>query len=254
METLRIYLCGRLAIECGDQAIREADLPGRQGRRVWAYLVVHRRGPVGRDELAGAVWGEEQQPDAWDEALSALVSKLRAMLRPLSSVAELSIDRSVGRYALQLPSDTFIDLERAKAAVHEAERLGHEGEFAGAWAEAHIAGEITARGFLPGEDLPWIAGQRRALADIHMRALELAAEAELRRGRPEGAQFEARQLIQADPLYESGYRLLMRALAASGNRAEAARVIDECRAVLRTQAGMAPSQETEQTFREITGS
>ncbi len=251
IETLRIYLCGRLAIECADVAVREAELPGRQGRRVWAYLVIHRRAPVGHDELATAVWGDERQPEAWDEALSSLVSKIQALLRPLAFGAQINIDRAVGHYALQVPGDAFIDLERAKAGLHEAERLVHHGEFAPAWAEAHVAREIACRGFLPGDDLPWIVGQRQILEDVHLRAIELAAEAELRRGRPESAAFEARQLIVADPLRESGYRLLMRALAASGNRGEAARVIEECRRVLRAQADTSPSEETERLFREI---
>ena len=30
--TLRIYLAGEVAIERGEQLLREADLPGRQGR------------------------------------------------------------------------------------------------------------------------------------------------------------------------------------------------------------------------------
>ena len=60
---LRVYVCGRLAIERAAAVLREADLPARQGRRVWAYLVLHRRWPVGRDALAGALWGDDV-PDA----------------------------------------------------------------------------------------------------------------------------------------------------------------------------------------------
>ena len=60
----------------------------------------------------------------------------------------------------------------------------------------------------------------------------------------------ARRLIAADALRESGYRHLMRALAAGGNAAQAARVMDECRAALATVSAK-PSAETQRVFREI---
>ena len=70
----RVYVCGRLAVEYGGGVLREAELPARQGRRLWAYLVLRRRRPVGRDDLAEALWGDEV-PEAWDTTLNALVSR-----------------------------------------------------------------------------------------------------------------------------------------------------------------------------------
>jgi DNA-binding SARP family transcriptional activator len=58
-------------------------------------------------------------------------------------------------------------------------------------------------------------------------------------------------LLRLDPLWEEGYRLLMRALAASGNRAQVRRVMDECRRTLASQAGMSPAPETETLFEEL---
>ena len=103
--------------------VHEADLPGRQGRRLWVYLTLHRRGPVGRDELAEAIWGDDV-PDAWDTALNALASRLRRALTPIAEIAPgLAIRGEPGRYALALPAGSFIDWERARDAIHEADRL-----------------------------------------------------------------------------------------------------------------------------------
>jgi len=44
----------------------------------------------------------------------------------------------------------------------------------------------------------------------------------------------------------------MRALAARGDRAEAARVMEQCRAALRRLAALAPSPETERVYHEVT--
>jgi DNA-binding SARP family transcriptional activator len=250
---LRVYLCGRPAIEAGAMVVREADLPGRQGRCLWVYLTLHRRGPVGRDELAEAIWGDDI-PDAWDTTLNALASRLRRALAPLAETAPgLAIRGEPGRYALTLPTGSFVDWERARDAIHEADRLVFGGDPGGALAEARVAMEIAARGFLPGEDGPWIEGQRQALREIRLRACERTVEAELARGRPDIAETEARLLLALDPLREASYRLLMQALAAGGNPAQAAAIYAACRRTLHERAGMEPSIETERVFREIAG-
>jgi DNA-binding SARP family transcriptional activator len=250
---LRVYICGRPAIEAGAVAVREADLPGRQGRRLWVYLALHRRGPVGRDELAEAIWGDDI-PDAWDTTLNALVSRLRRALAPLADAAPgLAIRGEPGRYALALPAGSFVDWERARDAIHEADRLVFGGDPGRALAEARVAMEIAARGLLPGEDGPWIEGQRQALREIRLRACERTVAAELARGRPDIAETEARLLLALDPLREASYRWLMQALAAGGNPAQAAAIYAACRRELQERAGMTPSAETERVFREIAG-
>jgi DNA-binding SARP family transcriptional activator len=250
---LRVYICGRPAVEAGPLVAREADLPGRQGRRLWVFLVLQRRGPVGRGDLAEAIWGDEI-PDAWDTTLNALVSRLRRTLAPLAELASgLIIRGEQGRYALSLPAGTFVDWERAREAIHEADRRVFVGDPAGALAEARVAMEIAARGFLPGEEAPWIDGQRRVLREIQLRAHERTVEAELARGRPDLAETEARQLLALDPLREGSYRWLMRALVAGGNAAQAATVYATCQRELRERAGMNPSPETDRVFREIAG-
>jgi DNA-binding SARP family transcriptional activator len=251
---LRVCVCGRLSLEHRATVVREADFPARQGRRLWAFLVLKRRLPVARDELADAVWGDDT-PDAWDTALNALVSRLRAALRPLArSAPDLSIQSEGGRYVLTLPGSAVVDFERARWGLHEADRLFARDEFGPALSEARVAMEIAGRGFLPGEETPWIQAHRRRLAEIHVHALERTVQAELRRGRPEIAEREAEALVALDCLREEGYRLLMRAVSARGNPAGAGRVLADCRRALREQAGMVPSPETERLFREITGS
>ncbi len=250
---LRIYICGRLAIERGQALIREDDFPARQGRRFWAYLVLNRRRPVGREELADAIWADEI-PDTWDVTLNALASRLRSVLRSISATERgLRIQGEVGRYALKLPGDAFIDLERARKAIHEADIAMHRRDYHVALNEARVAMEIAARGFMPGDEARWIERQRRSLMDIQTRALERTVEAELHRGRPDVAEREARLLLALDPLRESGYRLLMSALAACGNRAEVVRAMEECRQALRESGVAAPSGATERVFRELTG-
>jgi DNA-binding SARP family transcriptional activator len=246
-----VTICGRLRIESDTAVIEEASLPGRLGRKLWTYLVLNRRRPIGRGEIATALWGHEE-PDAADASLNALISRLRAALAPLEAGGLPELRGATGSYSLALPADVFVDRERAWDAIHHVQAVRRRGDAAAAWAEAVIAHEIAARGFLPGEDGDWIVAERRALGDIELQALEAIVEAEIDQRRPAEAERAARALIARDILREAGYRLLMRALAAGGNGAQAARVMEECRSAL-TGAGVAMSAETERVYREVSG-
>jgi DNA-binding SARP family transcriptional activator len=246
---VRITVCGRLRLEAEAGVVEEASLPGRLGRRLWVYLVLNRRRPIGRGELTLALWGEDS-PEAADASLNALASRLRSAIARVAPEVELRA--SGGTYDLGLPGDVFIDRERAWTAIHHVQALLRQGDVAEAWAEAVIANEIAARGLLPGEDGAWITAERRTLHDIEMQALEAIGEAEIDRHRADEAERVGRKLITADPLRESGYRLLMRALAAGGNPAQAGRVMDECRAALGA-GGASPSAATEKVYRGVLG-
>ncbi len=251
MERPCIYVCGRLAIKCGATVVREADFPARQGRRLWAYLVVNRRWPVGRDALAEALWGDDLS-DAWDVALNSLISRLRGVVRQLDlSGDNVGIRGEVGRYVLVLPGETFIDLERARRAGHESDRLMRLGDAGAALAEARVAMEIAGRGFLPGEDGAWIEGVRRTLTDLRLHAHQRTVEAELQRGNVQIAEREARDLVALAPLRESAYRLLIQALVAADNAAEASHVYDDCQRILWEEMGASPSPETERFVRRL---
>ncbi|HEY6959653.1 MAG TPA: BTAD domain-containing putative transcriptional regulator [Candidatus Limnocylindria bacterium] len=247
---MRVLICGRLSIEDGATVVGETALPGRLGRRLWSYLVLHRRRPVGRSELVEALWGEES-PEAEDASLNALTSRVRSAIAPFGK-ERAELRASTGAYSLYLAPDAFVDRERAWTAIHHVEAIRREGKVREAWAEAIIANEIAARGFLPGEDAPWIEAERRTLRDIELQALEAVCDAELHQRRSAEAERVARRLIAADALRESGYRYLMRALAQDGNAAQAVAVMEECRRALRA-VSVEPSAETERVFREIVG-
>jgi SARP family transcriptional regulator, regulator of embCAB operon len=248
---LRIQLCGRLAIERGRAVVGEDDFPARQGRRLWAFLVLHRRQPAGRSDVAAAVWGDAI-PDAWDDALSVLVSRLRRSLRPITgSCPEPAITGGEGRYLLALPSGSLIDLERAMAALHRAEGLMRQAAWGAVVAEAQVTIEIAARGFLNGEGGEWVEGQRRLLAEARVHALECTVIAELARGHAALAEREAEQLVALAPLREASHRLLMQALVAGGNPGQAVLAYHRCRRLLREQVGVAPSVEMEQLYRQL---
>lgn len=242
----RIQLCGRLTVELKGKRV-ESELPGRQGRLVFAYLAAGRAHLSSRAELAEAIW-PRGQPDAADASLASLLTKLRRVLGPeaLEGKAELR---------LSLPADAWIDLEAAGVAVHRAESAVALGDWERAWAPARAALYTANRGFLPGFDAPWVDERRRWLDDVRLRALECIGRSGLRMGGTETAAAEraGRALVEAAPFRESGYRLLMEALAAGGNVAEALRVYEELRLLLREELGVAPGADAQELHRRLLG-
>jgi SARP family transcriptional regulator, regulator of embCAB operon len=234
---VRIQLCGRFAIEIDGQAT-ESRLPGRQGRLLVAYLAAHRAQPVERAVLLDALWPEGG--DGRGGTLTVLLSKVRSLLVP----AEIR-----GRRTLQLvlPADSVVDLEVVMTSLHSAESAIALQDWRRAWPAALAAQYVSRRRFLPEFEAPWIDDWRRALDVIYERSLACYAEACLGIGGTElpGAERAARRLVTHAPLAETGHRLLMRALAARGDVADALAVYEELRQLLRGELGVSPCSTTQ---------
>jgi len=233
MAATRVQLCGRLAVTWEGRRV-EDDLPARQGRLLFAHLVVHRARPVTRDELTEALWGDTP-PAAADATLRALLSRLRRVLGPGAVTAG-------EEPRLVLAPDAFVDLEAARDGLHRAEAALARGDAVAAWAPARVALHTAARGFLAGHDAPWAAAVRRELDETRLRALECVGRCGLAMGGAEldAAERSGRRLVELAPFRESGYGLLMEALAARGNAAEAVLVYERARTLLRDELGVVP--------------
>jgi len=247
---LKVFLVGRVTLEADGLAVQDARFPGRQGRLLFAYLAVERGRPVPRDELVAALWGDSP-PATWDKALTVLVSKLRSLLTEAGLDGPHALTAAFGCYRLELPEGTWIDAVAATDAADEAERALAAGDPAAAKTAALLAESLTRRAFLPGDNGTWVEDKRRELADIRSRAVTVLADACLRTGAEAKAASWAQQAIELEPFRETGYRLLMEAYAADGNRAEALRVYDRCRRLLADELGAYPSPETESVYRRL---
>ena len=243
---LKVFLTGRVAVETDGAVIDDAQLGGRQGRLLFAYLVAERSRPVPVDELADAIWGESP-PATWEKALTVIASKLRGL------VAEdgITLTNAFGCYRLDLPEGAWVDLFAAASGAQDAEEALAAGELDQARAAAESAESLARPQFLPGEDGTWIEQKRRDLADIRERALSVLADACLRSGAAREAAKWAEELIALSPFREAGYRRLMEAHVAAGNRAEALRVYEQCRQLLAEELGAYPSPETDSIYRAL---
>ena len=243
-EETRIQLCGRLLVRIAGEDVT-ARLPGRKGRLLFAYLCVNRLRPVLRSELVDVLWADGA-PRSPERALDPVVSRLRSALGPnhLGGRSELR---------LALPPEAHVDTEAAAEAIHRAPSAVRRGDWAAAWGPARVALHVSNRTFLPGEEGDWIDELRRDLEDMRIRAHECVAASGLGLGGPEvdSAKRSGRALVKLAPHRESGYRLLMEALAFEGNTAEALDVYETLRLVMRDELGVAPSRASQELHRRL---
>jgi SARP family transcriptional regulator, regulator of embCAB operon len=246
MDEARVQLCGTFAVELRGRRIDDM-LPGRQGRLLFAYLVLSRLQHVSRSTLIDALWGDDQPADAGG-ALSAVISKTR-------SVVGGDVLRGRSELSLALPEPAHVDIEVAVSQLHSGESAVAVGDWRRAWAPALSALFIARRTFMPEAQTEWAEVWRRRLGDVRIRALECYAESclGLRGAELPGAERAGRELVEAAPFRESGHLLLMRALAARGNVAEALAAYERLRVLLRDELGVDPSETVQDAYVRLLG-
>lgn len=240
----RVQLCGAFVVELGGQDVG-SDRLSRQGRLLLAYLVLRRPQPVPREALIDVLWAEAPPPSA-SAALTVVISKLRAALGA-------DVVQGRGQLSAVLPEPAVVDVERAMSALHTAESAVASGNWRRAWFAALTAHFVTRRTLLPEATSPWVENWRRRLADAGVRALESYTTACLHLGDSElpAAERSARELVATAPLRETAHLLLMRALAARGNVAEALAAYERLRILLRDELGTVPSAKVQDYHVEL---
>ncbi len=245
----RVYLCGRVTLECGGVVLRDAALGGAQSRLLLAFLGTRRTRPASRLEAVEALWGLTPPPSV-ETSLNVIVSKLRAAMRGAGLPPPHGVATDSGTLQLAL-SQAWFDVEAARTSLDAAEGALRSADTARAWPAANVAAVIARQSFLVDEDAPWVVREREALQRIWRRASIVLSVVSTAAGEHQLGIQHAAEAYAAEPFDEVACQALMRAHAAAGNRAEALRVFARCRRLFREELGADPSEQTSQTFTAI---
>lgn len=162
-----------------------------------------------------------------------------------------TVRTSASCHQLVLPADTVVDAEAAMRRIDAAEGALRRQDVGAAWADATVAGAIARRPLLAGEEGRWVEQVRDELAEVLLRSCACLHAVWTARGDHATAARTARTCVSLAPFRESGYRRLMSSLAASGDRAEALRVYEECRRLLLDELGTDPSPQTRAVHQRV---
>ncbi len=219
----RVTLLDGFALRLGDdtqQPVR--DLP-RAIQRLVAHLGLSRC--PHRNAVAGALWPDVPE----DHAHGSLRSALWRLRRVAPGMVEVSGD------SLCLAEGVRVDVRELETwAARVLDRRVRGGDVA-------VPGEAPRGELLPGWHEEWVSLERERLRQLRMHALEARAGELIVTGRFGEAVEAAYAAVHEEPLRESAHRVVVRALLAEGDVAEARRAYESFRQVLADTLGVAPS-------------
>jgi predicted ATPase/DNA-binding SARP family transcriptional activator len=235
---VEVRLLGPLEVVVDGEVHR---LPGAGERGLLALLALQAGRVAPADRLVDALWGEEL-PANPANALQLRVSKLRRALAAMGGPAEAVVTRPPG-YVLDAGL-ARVDAARAAGDVQSARELAAANDVAAAL-DAYRRALDTWRGPALAEfgDAPWAVGEARRLEELQLAAAEERLALELEVGRHAEVLDEIEALVDAQPLRERPYGLLMLARYRAGRQADALAAYQQARDVLGEELGLDPSPE-----------
>ena len=217
---------------------RELPLGGSKQRAVLAMLALRANRTVSADELIDGLWGEDP-PASAGKNLQLYVSQLRKALGAAGSGARI-VTHGRG-YELQLPEGA-VDATRFERLVEQAAREpataaaanGAAGAALELWRGAPLA-DVASE--------PFARPEIGRLEELHLRAIELAIDAELAARRHDEVIARLEALIAEEPLRERFHAQRILALYRAGRQSGALDAYRQARETLIEQIGVEPGPE-----------
>jgi DNA-binding SARP family transcriptional activator len=236
---LRFTLLGGFSVARGAWPLDERAWKRPTAARLVRYLLVHGGGPVDEDRVATDLW-PDHDGEAARGALRMAVSRARQVLDTERSGDSLLLYRDRA-YRLVLGRTDEVDAWRYRALAEAAlEAEGPQRRLLLSRVEEAWTGEP-----LPEERYAdWAGAWREELFGLRRRVLFALAHECRRAGDEHAVATLARRVLAHDELDEGAHRLLITALARSGQRSLALRQYLECRRRLIDALGLEPEAET----------
>lgn len=219
---------------------REVDLsPLRpRARLLLMLLAVHHGTDVHRERLIESLWPGARL-DAGTHRLQVAVSSIRRLLDD-HGVPPSAVQRHGDAYRLEL-AGASVDVHLVEAGVAALGRATRAGDLVSV---GERAAELVAlyRGDLLPEvgEADWVVDERDRLRLGVAGALAAAAATCLERGRPDLGVWQARRVVQLDPLRDSAWLLLARIQRQLGDHTAAQVTLAEHRRVLAVMSAGGP--------------
>ena len=238
---LEIRLFGGLDIRLADAPV--TTFISTKAPALLVYLAVTRRAHQ-RDTLATLLWGEMGDADAKNNLRQALTS-LRKVIDPYLDIARDTV-------ALRDDMPVWVDV----CAFLEVLRRTGDGEVA--TPRLHTAVELYRGDFLEGffvRDAPdfeeWALAQRTRLRGLALQAMHSLTARQMAAGNFAAAIDAATHLLALDAWREESHRLLMLALARTGQFSAALSQYQVCRRLMLETFDVEPSLETTALYERV---
>jgi DNA-binding SARP family transcriptional activator len=241
MPSLQLQLLGHFRLLYNDEPV--TGVTQARVQALLAYLTLHRDTVQTRQHLAFRFWPESSESQARTN-LRKTVYDLRQAFPPIEDFLYINDHVLHWRQGVAVTLDlaTFADLLAQAGQVDERSTLQ---------TILMKAIELYRGDLLPDCYEDWIIPQREQLRQDYLATLgKLIRLLEEQRAYPSAIAY-AQQLLQADPLQESTYRILMHLYVRNGDRALALRTYHICTTLIQQELGVAPGPETQAAHQRL---
>lgn len=223
----------RLSIK-GDQF---RDLGSRKAEAILVYLVV-KPGKHSRKVLAALFWPDHAE----NQALTSLRVALSLLKKDLDDYLEISRNTVEIKPGAEVYLDvTDLENKLTRGEIDQALDI-YQGDF--------LQG-FFIRDCLDFED--WRLWQQEQVRRLVISALHNAISTAIEEASYTKGQHFTQRLLELDALDELAHRKYMLLLALGGERARAVEHYEHCRAILQTELGIEPCEETKVLYSQILG-
>jgi DNA-binding SARP family transcriptional activator len=246
---LQVQMLGPFRVLAGD---REVTL--RQSRKaadIFKFMLAHRARPTPKDTLLHTLWPDVEVKTG-THRLHLAISSLRQMLVAAAGEGPGYIIFRDDAYFFNPLATIDTDVDRFVESVRQGQALDRAGRGAEAVAPYEAAAALYRDDFLI-ENLydEWTISTRNHLRETYLGMLAHLCDAYLQAGRYDDCLQAARQMLAKDTYREDAHRYIMRALAATGRRAQALLQYQLCEEVLGADLGVSPTATTLELYQQI---
>jgi TolB-like protein len=224
----RLSLLGRFELTGPDGPV---ELPGKKLAGLLAYLACTAPEPQPREKLATLLWGSHFEVQARQNLRQALF-RLRRALDQDALIAD-------GGEVYLAPGVVDCDAAQLEVLIREGSRTSLAA--AVDLYKDQLLADVTVREEAWAD---WVSGERQRLENLVLDAMVRHAEQELQSGSPKHALAAASKAIFISSLSEDAHRLVIRALAAAGRRADALKHYEHLVGLLKSELDVEPDVDT----------
>jgi DNA-binding SARP family transcriptional activator len=249
---LRVITLGAFQTRRGAEVVTATGWRREKSRQLFQLLITYRHAPLDRDQILEYLW-PGVAPLIASRNFKVALSTLYNVLEPerVAGSDSAYILREGKIYGIRPGADLYVDAEEFLTALDEADKRVGDNPGALPYLEKAVAlyqGEYL----LEARYEVWSAEEREHLSVRFLQAADQLSEIYLHLSHPEAVVELCQRILAQDNCWERAYRHLMLAYNMLGDHGQVARTYQRCIQTLHAELDVAPAQQTETLYNELT--
>ncbi|HJS18682.1 MAG TPA: tetratricopeptide repeat protein [Anaerolineales bacterium] len=240
--SLTIRAFGRAEVSVNGRVIPMSEWRTKSVRDLFFYFLFKQEA-VTKEQIGEALWPETDNPQALKARFKDEIYRLRR------AVGRNAIVFDEVYYRFNRTLDYEYDVEAFESYLIRARRA-RDNTRRIEWYQKAV--DLVLGPYLGEVDALWVVDERERLGQIYESVLEELARLYLNANQMEHCLSVCQAALLQNRYNEGIYQMQMRAYAALGDRASIVRCYQLCKTVLKEGLAIAPSQETETLYQDLT--